>query len=55
MDITCNFTPMSCLQNGPLQVTNELSIVQNNFSWNHLADAIWVDQPGIVVFPHCYL
>ncbi|KAJ7112959.1 alpha/beta-hydrolase [Mycena epipterygia] len=32
-------------ENGPLQVTGNYSIVQNDFSWNKLADTIWVDQP----------
>ncbi|KAF5358669.1 hypothetical protein D9758_007755 [Tetrapyrgos nigripes] len=32
-------------ENGPLQVTGDFSIVGNNFSWNKLADAFWVDQP----------
>ncbi|KAJ7668909.1 alpha/beta-hydrolase [Mycena rosella] len=32
-------------ENGPLQVTGDYSIVQNNFSWNKLADTVWVDQP----------
>ncbi|KAJ7186610.1 Alpha/Beta hydrolase protein, partial [Mycena filopes] len=32
-------------ENGPLQVTGTYSIVPNNFSWNDLADTIWVDQP----------
>ncbi|THU97262.1 alpha/beta-hydrolase [Dendrothele bispora CBS 962.96] len=32
-------------ENGPLQVTGDFNIVTNNFSWNHLADVIWVDQP----------
>lgn len=33
-------------ENGPLQVTGNYSIVENEFSWNKLADAFWVDQPG---------
>ncbi|KIK64583.1 hypothetical protein GYMLUDRAFT_981785 [Collybiopsis luxurians FD-317 M1] len=32
-------------ENGPLQVTGNFSIVENDFSWNKLADAFWVDQP----------
>ncbi|KAJ7108223.1 Alpha/Beta hydrolase protein [Mycena epipterygia] len=32
-------------ENGPLQVTGDYSIVQNNFSWNNLADTFWIDQP----------
>ncbi|KAJ3809239.1 alpha/beta-hydrolase [Lentinula lateritia] len=32
-------------ENGPLQVTGNYSIVENEFSWNKLADAFWVDQP----------
>ncbi|KAJ7769346.1 alpha/beta-hydrolase [Mycena metata] len=32
-------------ENGPLRVTGTYSIVPNNFSWNTLADTIWVDQP----------
>ncbi|KAJ7474691.1 alpha/beta-hydrolase [Mycena latifolia] len=32
-------------ENGPLQVTGDYSIVNNNYSWNQLADTFWVDQP----------
>ncbi|TFK54453.1 alpha/beta-hydrolase [Heliocybe sulcata] len=32
-------------ENGPLHITNTYSIVPNNYSWNKLADAFWVDQP----------
>ncbi|KAF7307471.1 Alpha/beta-hydrolase [Mycena indigotica] len=32
-------------ENGPLRVTGNFSIVQNKFSWNKLADTIWIDQP----------
>ncbi|KAJ7240373.1 Alpha/Beta hydrolase protein [Mycena haematopus] len=32
-------------ENGPLRVTEDYSIVQNNYSWHQLADTIWVDQP----------
>jgi len=32
-------------ENGPLHIAEDESIFQNNFSWNHLADYIWVDQP----------
>lgn len=40
---------LKCLpQNGPLHVTNDYSIVQNNYSWNRLTDAFWIDQPGTV-------
>lgn len=33
------------LQNGPIHVLANGSWVLNNFSWNHLADTIWIDQP----------
>ncbi|TCD69154.1 hypothetical protein EIP91_008631 [Steccherinum ochraceum] len=32
-------------ENGPVHVADDLSVFQNNFSWNKLADYIWVDQP----------
>ncbi|KAJ7487265.1 alpha/beta-hydrolase [Mycena galericulata] len=32
-------------ENGPLHVTGSYSIVENNFSWNNLADTFWIDQP----------
>ncbi|KAF7313192.1 Alpha/beta-hydrolase [Mycena kentingensis (nom. inval.)] len=33
-------------ENGPIQVKGDFSIVEKNeFSWNKLADTIWVDQP----------
>ncbi|KAF7350011.1 Carboxypeptidase [Mycena venus] len=33
-------------ENGPIKAAGSFSIGQNNFSWNQLADMIWVDQPG---------
>ena len=33
------------LQNGPIHVQPNGSWVSNNFSWNNLADTIWIDQP----------
>ncbi|KAK7018469.1 carboxypeptidase [Favolaschia claudopus] len=41
----CSYSLPLRFANGPLQVTGSYSIVQNNFSWNHLADTIWIDQP----------
>lgn len=35
----------ACSQNGPLHVASDYSIHQNNFSWDRLADYIWIDQP----------
>ncbi|KAJ7934228.1 alpha/beta-hydrolase [Mycena leptocephala] len=32
-------------ENGPINAVGSFSIGQNNFSWNQLADMIWVDQP----------
>ncbi|KDQ48904.1 hypothetical protein JAAARDRAFT_201343 [Jaapia argillacea MUCL 33604] len=32
-------------ENGPLHVTNDYSIVLNNYSWDKLVDVFWVDQP----------
>lgn len=32
-------------ENGPLRMTENLAIVENNFSWHKLADTFWVDQP----------
>ncbi|EEB95565.1 hypothetical protein MPER_05445, partial [Moniliophthora perniciosa FA553] len=37
-------------ENGPLQVKGDFSIAGNNFSWDRLADAYWVDQPVGVGF-----
>jgi hypothetical protein len=34
------------LQNGPIKAIGSFPTGQNNFSWNQLADTIWVDQPG---------
>jgi len=39
-------------QNGPLHITNTFSIVNNNFSWNTLADTFWVDQPGWAILSY---
>lgn len=32
-------------QNGPIHVLSNGSWVLNPFSWNTLADTIWIDQP----------
>ncbi|KAH8075870.1 alpha/beta-hydrolase [Cristinia sonorae] len=32
-------------ENGPVHIADDYSAFANNFSWNHLADYIWVDQP----------
>ncbi|KAI0333871.1 alpha/beta-hydrolase [Cubamyces sp. BRFM 1775] len=32
-------------ENGPIQINSDLSAQKNNFSWDNLADYIWVDQP----------
>ncbi|KAH9847538.1 alpha/beta-hydrolase [Lenzites betulinus] len=32
-------------ENGPVHVLANGTWVLNNFSWNHLADTIWIDQP----------
>ncbi|KAK7691074.1 hypothetical protein QCA50_006177 [Cerrena zonata] len=32
-------------ENGPIHVQSNYSLVENPFSWNTLADAIWIDQP----------
>lgn len=53
----CTFLPFSVcdsrvtslygmlLENGPLHVAANYSIVSNPFSWSSLADTIWIDQP----------
>lgn len=33
------------LENGPLHVAADGSIIGNNFSWDKVVDYIWVDQP----------
>ncbi|THH00602.1 hypothetical protein EW026_g1946 [Hermanssonia centrifuga] len=40
-------------QNGPLHIRNDYSMFSNNFSWDHLADYIWVDQPVGTGFSTC--
>ena len=32
-------------QNGPLHIASDYSMYSNNFSWNHVADYVWIDQP----------
>ncbi|THH29780.1 hypothetical protein EUX98_g4414 [Antrodiella citrinella] len=32
-------------ENGPIHIADDFTAFQNNFSWNNLADYIWVDQP----------
>ncbi|KIM79111.1 hypothetical protein PILCRDRAFT_823685 [Piloderma croceum F 1598] len=33
------------LENGPLHMNQDYSIVPNNFSWNRQVDSFWIDQP----------
>ncbi|CAL1716103.1 unnamed protein product [Somion occarium] len=32
-------------ENGPIHVKSNYSLIFNDFSWDHLADAFWIDQP----------
>ena len=41
-------------QNGPLHIANDYSVYSNNYSWDKLADWIWVDQPVYVVHQPYY-
>lgn len=33
------------LQNGPIQIANDFSVHKNDFSWDRLADWVWIDTP----------
>lgn len=33
------------LENGPIHVLADGSLVQNSWSWDQLVDYIWIDQP----------
>ncbi|CDO69768.1 hypothetical protein BN946_scf184766.g13 [Trametes cinnabarina] len=37
-------------ENGPIHINSDFSASQNNFSWDRLADYVWVDQPVGVGF-----
>ena len=37
-------------QNGPIQIAGDYSVHKNNFSWDHLADWVWVDTIMYVAF-----
>ena len=37
------------LENGPLHIAADGSLVPNNFSWDKLVDYVWVDQPVYVI------
>lgn len=37
------------LENGPLHVAANGSLIPNQFSWDKLVDYIWVDQPVCVI------
>jgi hypothetical protein len=43
------------LQNGPIRIATDYSAYANQYSWNHLADYFWLDQPVYVSFAatHC--
>ena len=42
-----SFINIILLQNGPLHISPDYSIVPNNYSWNRQADTFWLDQPGM--------
>ena len=53
--LRCDFEMMSVIcvwyewgQNGPLHVADNHSLYSNNFSWDKLADYVWIDQPVYV-------
>lgn len=37
--------PTLSTQNGPIQITPQYAATANKYSWDKLADFIWVDQP----------
>ncbi|KZP13319.1 hypothetical protein FIBSPDRAFT_1049459 [Athelia psychrophila] len=39
-------TDASAAQNGPLEIQDDYTIKQNNYSWSKQADTFWVDQPA---------
>lgn len=43
------------LENGPLHVAADGSMIPNQFSWDKLVDYIWVDQPVYVKIHHSFL
>ena len=36
------------LENGPLHIAADGSLVPNDYSWDKLVDYVWVDQPVYV-------
>jgi hypothetical protein len=42
------------IKNGPIHVAGDYSIHPNNYSWDKLADYIWLDQP-VYVFNDSYV
>lgn len=41
------------VKNGPIHVAGDYSISANNYSWDKLADYIWLDQPVYVFINSC--
>ena len=35
----------ACLQNGPIHLDANQAPYENTFSWDRVADYIWIDQP----------
>jgi carboxypeptidase D len=38
-------TMLTSRQNGPIHVSSNGSMYANNYSWHHIADYFWLDQP----------
>lgn len=32
-------------KNGPINVQNDYSLLENHYAWNTVADYVWIDQP----------
>lgn len=45
---------VSHIKNGPIHVAGDYSVHPNNYSWDKLADYIWLDQPVYVLNCSCF-
>lgn len=36
-------------QNGPIHISSDYSLFENQYAWTNVADYVWVDQPVYVV------
>lgn len=42
------FLSLNLVQNGPIRISSNYSLFENQYAWSTVADYVWIDQPVYV-------